>query len=66
VAVSDRVRRPVRSAVWHIDDIEGIQGQLVRAGAEIQSPIAHVRGDRLIATLTDPDGNPIGLLQDTA
>jgi predicted enzyme related to lactoylglutathione lyase len=49
----------------HGDDIEGIQEQLVGAGAEVQSPITDVGGGRLIATLTDPDGNPIGLFQDT-
>jgi predicted enzyme related to lactoylglutathione lyase len=50
---------------WHVDDIERIQEQLVGAGAGVQSPITDVGGGRLIATLTDPDGNPIGLLQDT-
>jgi predicted enzyme related to lactoylglutathione lyase len=51
---------------WHVDDIEGIREQLVEAGATVQSPITDVGGGRLIATLTDPDGNPIGLLQDAA
>ena len=50
---------------WHVEDIERIQEQLLRAGAAVQSPITDVGGGRLIATLTDPDGNPIGLLQDS-
>jgi hypothetical protein len=46
---------------WDIGDVEGILEPL--AGAEIESPLAHVRGDALVATLPDPDGYPIGLLQ---
>lgn len=38
---------------------------LLDAGAEPQQPITDVGGGRLIATATDPDGNAIGLLQDS-
>ncbi|HEX9342435.1 MAG TPA: glyoxalase, partial [Actinomycetota bacterium] len=34
------------------------------AGAEAQQPISDVGGGKLIASVKDPDGNPIGLLQE--
>lgn len=49
------------------DDVEGIQEQRLRAGAEIQSLIADARaGGISIAMLIDGGENPIGLLEDTA
>ena len=37
---------------------------LLAAGAQTQQDVRDVGGGRLIATVTDPDGNIIGLLQD--
>jgi len=51
---------------WHVDDINETLEALLAAGAETQEPIRDVGGGRLIATLRDADGNPIGLLQDPA
>lgn len=51
---------------WRNDDIDGIQEPLVSAGAEVQNPIAHLRHESLIAKLSDPDGSPLRLLEDTA
>ena len=51
---------------WHVDDINETLDALLGAGAETQEPIRDVGGGRLIATLKDPDGNVIGLLQDPA
>jgi predicted enzyme related to lactoylglutathione lyase len=50
-------------AYWHVDDIAETLDALVEAGAEPQSPVRDVGGGRLIATVTDADGNVIGLLQ---
>ena len=50
-------------AYWHVDDIEASLAALVGAGAEPQRPTRDVGGGRLIATVTDRDGNVIGLLQ---
>jgi predicted enzyme related to lactoylglutathione lyase len=48
---------------WHVEDIEqGIQ-TLVDAGAETGESVRDVGGGKLIATVIDPDGNVIGLLQ---
>jgi predicted enzyme related to lactoylglutathione lyase len=52
-------------AYWHVDDINETLKQLLAAGAEIQQPVRDVGGGRLIATVQDPDGNVIGLLQPT-
>lgn len=51
---------------WHVDDIEKTLAALVDAGGETQQPVNDVGGGRLIATVRDADGNPIGLLQDPA
>jgi predicted enzyme related to lactoylglutathione lyase len=51
---------------WHVDDINQSLQALLEAGAETQQPINDVGGGRLIATVKDPDGNSIGLLQDPA
>ena len=51
---------------WRVDDIEASIAALVAAGGETQQPVNDVGGGRLIATVRDADGNPIGLLQDPA
>ena len=48
---------------WHVDDIEATFAAMVAAGASEQQAVQSVGGTRRIATLTDPDGNVIGLLQ---
>jgi predicted enzyme related to lactoylglutathione lyase len=53
-------------AYWHVADIESSVRALLDAGAQTQEAVRDVGGGRLIATLRDADGNPIGLLQDPA
>jgi predicted enzyme related to lactoylglutathione lyase len=48
---------------WHVDDIKERLQTLLDAGAQVQQDIRDVGGGRLIATVTDADGNIIGLLQ---
>ena len=48
---------------WHVDDIKRSVKALVEAGGAIQRDVVDVGGGRLIATLTDDDGNVVGLLQ---
>jgi predicted enzyme related to lactoylglutathione lyase len=50
-------------AYWHVDDITGSLKTIVDAGATVKQDVKDVGGGKLIAILTDPDGNPIGLLQ---
>ncbi|MBL1075341.1 VOC family protein [Nocardia sp. 2] len=49
---------------WHVDDIEAKLAEVTAAGAVISEPVRNVGEGRLVATITDPDGNVLGLLQD--
>jgi predicted enzyme related to lactoylglutathione lyase len=51
-------------AYWHVPDIEAKLAEVTAAGATVNDPVRDVGGGRLVATLTDPDGNVLGLLQD--
>ena len=51
-------------AYWHVSDIEGKLADVTAAGATVKDPPRDVGGGRLVATVTDPDGNVLGLLQD--
>jgi predicted enzyme related to lactoylglutathione lyase len=48
---------------WHVDDINTTLQLLLDAGAEEQQAVRDVGGGKLIASVKDPDGNVIGLLQ---
>jgi predicted enzyme related to lactoylglutathione lyase len=52
-------------AYWHVPDIEVKLAEVTAAGATVKDPVRNVGGGRLVATFTDPDGNVLGLLQDT-
>src|SRR4051812_25982431 len=51
-------------AYWHVPDIEAKLAEVTAAGATVRDPVRDVGGGRLVATVTDPDGNVLGLLQD--
>jgi predicted enzyme related to lactoylglutathione lyase len=51
-------------AYWHVPDIEAKLAEVTAAGATVQQSPHDVGGGRLVATVTDPDGNVLGLLQD--
>jgi predicted enzyme related to lactoylglutathione lyase len=51
-------------AYWHVSDIEAKLAEVTAAGATVKDPARNVGGGRLVATVTDPDGNVLGLLQD--
>ena len=51
-------------AYWHVADIEAKLAELTAAGATVKEAAHDVGGGRLVATVTDPDGNVLGLLQD--
>jgi predicted enzyme related to lactoylglutathione lyase len=49
---------------WTVDDLEATLKQLLDAGAEqVQAP-SDVGGGKLVAWVKDPDGNPIGVIQE--
>ena len=51
-------------AFWHVQDIEAKLAEVTAAGATVQEAPHEVGGGRLVATVTDSDGNVLGLLQD--
>jgi predicted enzyme related to lactoylglutathione lyase len=52
-------------AYWSVADIADKLAQVSGAGATIKESARDVGGGRLVATFTDPDGNVLGLVQDT-
>ena len=51
-------------AYWQVADIEAKLAEVTAAGATLNEPPRDVGGGRLVATVTDPDGNVLGILQD--
>ncbi len=51
-------------AYWQVPDIEAKLAEVTAVGATVKEPAHDVGGGRLVATVTDPDGNVLGLLQD--
>lgn len=51
-------------AYWHVPDIRSKLAEVTAAGATVQNATADVGGGRLVATVTDLDGNVLGLLQE--
>ena len=55
---------PAPVAYWHVPDIEAKLAEVTAAGAAVKEPPRDVGAGRLVATVTDPDGNVLGLIQD--
>ncbi|GAA4513082.1 MULTISPECIES: VOC family protein [Nonomuraea] len=51
-------------AYWHVPDIEAKVAEMTAAGATVREAAHEVGAGRLVATVTDPDGNVLGLIQD--
>jgi predicted enzyme related to lactoylglutathione lyase len=51
-------------AYWHVSDIEAKIAEVTAAGATVKEPAREVGGGRLVATVADPDGNVLGLIED--
>ena len=51
-------------AYWRVPDIEAKLAEVTTAGATLKEPAHDVGAGRLVATVTDPDGNVLGLFQD--
>jgi predicted enzyme related to lactoylglutathione lyase len=51
-------------AYWHVPDIEAKLAAVTAAGGTVKEAPRDVGNGRLVATITDPDGNVLGLLQD--
>jgi len=51
-------------AYWGVADIEAKLAEITAAGGTVREPVQEVGGGRRVATVTDADGNVLGLLQD--
>ena len=51
-------------AYWHVPDIEAKLAEVEVAGATLKDAPRDVGGGRLVASVVDPDGNVLGLVQD--
>lgn len=51
-------------AYWHVPDIEATLSEVTAAGGTVREAAHDVGGGRLVATIADPDGNILGILQD--
>jgi predicted enzyme related to lactoylglutathione lyase len=52
-------------AYWHVPDLQATLAEVTAAGATIKDEPRNVGGGRTVATVTDPDGNVLGLAQDS-
>lgn len=59
---SSDIASPV--SYWHVSDIEAKLDEVLAAGATVKDPVHEVGNGRRVATITDLDGNVLGLLQD--
>ncbi|KJK11333.1 glyoxalase [Terrabacter sp. 28] len=59
-------RKGIKGATpfWSVDDLEATIAALTEAGATVTQQPTEVGGGRRTASLTDADGNMIGLMQD--
>ena len=64
--VSDpAIAKPVYAALLGVaPQVDDSYYEVTAAGATVNEPARDVGGGRLVATVTDPDGNVLGLLQD--
>jgi predicted enzyme related to lactoylglutathione lyase len=52
-------------AYWRVSDIEAKLAEVTAAGGTVTEAPHEVGGGRHVASFTDPDGNVLGLVQDT-
>jgi len=48
---------------WHVDDVRKSMRQLLDAGPQIRQVVKDVGEGKLIASVSDADGNIVGLIQ---
>jgi predicted enzyme related to lactoylglutathione lyase len=50
-------------AYWRVEEIDAAVRHFVASGAAIVAPVQDVGGNIRVATVADPFGNPIGLIE---
>lgn len=53
-------------AYWAVDDIKAAIAKMVASGAVIIEPLSDVGGGTKVASVKDPWGNAVGLIQETS
>jgi predicted enzyme related to lactoylglutathione lyase len=54
---------PAAETYWGVEDIEAAHARLLEAGATERTPVTDVGGDIRVATLTEPGGAILGIIQ---
>ena len=60
--LTDTSTRGIKTVLHPVSDLA--KAKAVYVGASPKDPVRDVGGGRPVATVTDPDGNVLGLLQD--
>ena len=50
-------------AYWGVEDLKGVMQRLTAAGVEVNAPLKDVGEGILVATIRDPFGNVVGLIE---
>ena len=50
-------------AYWGVPDVDAAVAHFTKAGASLESPVQDVGGDIRVATVADPFGNLVGLIE---
>jgi predicted enzyme related to lactoylglutathione lyase len=65
IGLDPNLHKAGMTAYYHVDDIQQTLQTLLDAGSQLLQQVKEVGGGRRMASVKDPDGNIIGLLQDS-
>jgi predicted enzyme related to lactoylglutathione lyase len=62
-AVEDRAPEPGGTVVFRVDDLDAVRAEIEARGAEFEEPAGEIEGYARFASLRDPDGNRVDLIE---
>ncbi len=62
-AVEDRAPEPGGTVVFRVDDLDAARAKIEARGAEFEEPAGEIEGYARFASLRDPDGNRVDLIE---
>jgi predicted enzyme related to lactoylglutathione lyase len=62
-AVEDRAPEPGGTVVFRVDDLDAARAEVEGRGAEFEEPAGEIEGYARFASLRDPDGNRVDLIE---
>jgi predicted enzyme related to lactoylglutathione lyase len=62
-AVEDRAPEPGGTVVFRVDDLDAARAEIEGRGAEFEEPAGEIEGYARFASLRDPDGNRVDLIE---